>query len=72
MKSDIIRIERWKTAEPQRADTLCSTHGKKSCDRPLVADVYVSDKGSQSVHWTVCQVWLDNEPDVAEYDRLRP
>ena len=68
MKSDIVEIRRWPVPQPQRFDTVCSTHGKKSCARPLVADVYVKDDGSDRVHWTVCRVWLDNEPKVAEFE----
>ncbi|MFD5252576.1 hypothetical protein ACFWM5_06970 [Streptomyces bobili] len=72
MKSNILAIVRWKDPKPQGADTLCSVHGKKSCDRLLTADVYLSDDGSRRIHWNVCQHWLDNEPDVAEYDRFHP
>ncbi|MGW2549278.1 hypothetical protein [Streptomyces sp. NPDC001635] len=68
MKSDIAEIDRWPTPQPQRDDTRCSAHGKASCTRDLVADVYVEDEGSDRVHWTVCQYWLDNEPDVAEFE----
>lgn len=68
MKSTIEDIERWATEKPQREDTVCSPHGKASCSRPLAADVYVSDNGSPRIHWTVCQAWLDNEPDVAAWD----
>ncbi|MFI6404502.1 hypothetical protein [Streptomyces sp. NPDC050548] len=68
MKSHIVEIERWPAPQPQRDNTVCSTHGKKWCDGPLVADVYVRDEGSSRVHWTVCQHWLDNEPGVAEFE----
>ncbi|PZH16773.1 hypothetical protein C1I97_06050 [Streptomyces sp. NTH33] len=68
MKSDIVEIERWKTPQPQRDDTLCSAHGKKWCTRDLVADVYLKNDGSDRIHWTVCQHWLDNEPDVAKHE----
>ncbi|MFG2349444.1 hypothetical protein [Streptomyces phaeochromogenes] len=71
MKSDIVEIERWPAPVSQRDDTVCSPHGKKSCARPLVADVYLSDEGSRRIHWTVCRVWLDNEPDVAEFEARR-
>ncbi|MFI1482181.1 hypothetical protein [Streptomyces sp. NPDC020747] len=68
MESDIVEIVRWETPRPQREDNLCSAHGKKSCARDLVADVYLKDKGSPRIHWTVCRHWLDHEPDVPEYD----
>jgi hypothetical protein len=68
MKSDIVDIKRWKTPQPQRDNTLCSAHGKKSCTRDLVADVYVKDADSPRIHWTVCRHWLDNEPDVAAFE----
>jgi hypothetical protein len=70
MKSDIVEIGRWKVPIRQEPGDVCSPHGKASCGRPLVADVYVSDAGSPRIHWTVCQDWLDNEPDVAEFERL--
>jgi hypothetical protein len=70
MESRIEDIDRWKTPQPQRDNTLCSAHGKKWCARDLVADVYLSNQGSPRIHWTVCQHWLDHEPDVAEYDAL--
>ncbi|MGW7610072.1 hypothetical protein ACWGKW_22875 [Streptomyces sp. NPDC054766] len=68
MKSDIVEIDRWKRPVPQGDDTLCSAHGKTSCSRDLVADVYLKDGGSPRIHWTVCRHWLDNEPKAAEHD----
>lgn len=71
MESRIEDIDLWRTPQPQRDDTLCSAHGKKWCSRDLVADVYLSDRGTRRKHWTVCQHWLDNEPAVAEHDARR-
>ncbi|WP_405875805.1 MULTISPECIES: hypothetical protein [unclassified Streptomyces] len=68
MKSEILSVERWGQAQPQRHDTLCSAHGKKSCARDLVATVVLRDAGSDHIEWTVCEHWLDHEPDVVVYD----
>ncbi|WP_406349824.1 hypothetical protein [Streptomyces sp. NBC_00658] len=68
MRSRIVQIVRWSTPQPQRGDTVCSAHGRETCARDLVADVYLRDAGSPRVHWTVCQQWLDHEPDVAAYE----
>ncbi|MFD5858766.1 hypothetical protein [Streptomyces chartreusis] len=71
MKSHIVQIVRWGSPQPQRSDTVCSAHGKRTCARDLVADVVLHDAGSPRVHWTVCRHWLDHEPDVAAYDASR-
>ncbi|WP_329347155.1 hypothetical protein OG226_51360 [Streptomyces sp. NBC_01261] len=71
MKSHIVQIVRWSTARPQRDDTVCSAHGTKTCTRDLVADAFLRDAGSPRIHWTVCQHWLDHEPDVAAYEAGR-
>lgn len=67
MKSEIISIEPLDPPLPQRDDTLCSAHGKKSCARDLAAKVILRDEGSDHIEWTVCKHWLDHEPDVAAY-----
>lgn len=62
MKSRIVQIVRWSRPQPQHADRICSAHGRRSCSRDLVADVFLRDAGSPRIHWTVCQQWLDHEP----------
>ncbi|RDV47005.1 hypothetical protein DDV98_36310 [Streptomyces sp. IB2014 011-12] len=71
MKSRIVQIVRWSRPQPQRADRVCSAHGTRSCSRELVADVFLRDAGSPRIHWTVCQQWLDHEPDVAAHEASR-
>ncbi|MFI6340783.1 hypothetical protein [Streptomyces sp. NPDC050535] len=68
MKSEILSIERWDTPQPQRDNTVCSAHGKKSCARDLAAKVVLQDEGSDHIEWTVCEHWLDHEPDVAAHE----
>ncbi|MCI3276999.1 hypothetical protein [Streptomyces cylindrosporus] len=68
MRSRIVEIIRWQSPLPQQEATKCSAHGRQGCSRDLVADVYLADAGSARIHWTVCQHWLDHEPDVAHYD----
>jgi hypothetical protein len=68
MKSEIVAIERWDTEVPQRDDTLCSAHGRKTCTRDLAADVRLKDAGSDRIHWTVCRHWLEHEPDVVAFE----
>lgn len=71
MQSRIVQIVRWNAPQPQRGDTVCSAHGTRTCTRDLVADVFLRDAGSPRIHWTVCQYWLDHEPDVTAHDAGR-
>ncbi|MFD7757234.1 hypothetical protein [Streptomyces sp. NPDC059757] len=71
MKSRIVQIVRWNTPQPQHGANVCSAHGKKTCTRDLVADVFLRDAGSPRIHWTVCRHWLDHEPDVAAHEASR-
>lgn len=61
-----MKIKWWETLQPRRDDTLCSAQGMKWGTRDLAVDVYLKDDGSDRIHSTVCQHWLDNEADVAE------
>ncbi|WP_333754150.1 hypothetical protein [Streptomyces sp. IBSBF 3352] len=71
MKSHIMQIVRWDAPQPQQDGVVCSAHGIRSCARDLVAEVILRDAGSPHIRWTVCQHWLDHEPDVAAYEAGR-
>jgi len=71
MKSTIVQIVRWDAPQPQRDESVCSARGAGTCIRDLVADVFLRDAGSPRIHWTVCQHWLEHEPDVAAHEAGR-
>ncbi|WP_367325822.1 hypothetical protein [Streptomyces sp. HUAS ZL42] len=49
------------------AKDACSAHGAAAQCTPLVADVVLSDAGSEHVEWAVCARWLRENPDATAW-----
>lgn len=52
--------------------TTCSAHGTAAKCAPLIADVVLSDAGSDHVEWAVCARWLRENPDAAAWLESHP
>ncbi|MFF7135372.1 hypothetical protein ACFZBZ_23800 [Streptomyces sp. NPDC008196] len=50
----------------------CSAHGVSAKCTPLIADVVLSDAGSEHVEWAVCARWLRENPDAVTWLESRP
>ncbi|MEU4872170.1 hypothetical protein [Streptomyces sp. NPDC021608] len=67
MESRIVRI-----VPHANAKDACSAHGvAAACSRP-VADVVLSDAGSDHVEWAVCARWLTENPDARAWLESHP
>ncbi|MFE1800843.1 hypothetical protein ACFW9L_32440 [Streptomyces sp. NPDC059517] len=67
MKSLIVSI-----APHTNAKDTCSAHGSEAdCVSPI-ADVVLSDAGSERVEWAVCARWLKENSDAEAWLRRHP
>ncbi|MFE9777241.1 hypothetical protein ACFYPA_03685 [Streptomyces sp. NPDC005775] len=67
MVSRIIRI----TPHANNKD-MCSAHGAAAGCASLVADVVLSDAGSEHVAWAVCGRWVKENPDAVAWLEAHP
>ncbi|MEU3980683.1 hypothetical protein AB0F77_11315 [Streptomyces sp. NPDC026672] len=51
---------------------VCSAHGSAAECTPLIADVVLSDAGSERVEWAVCLRWLRENSDAAAWLDAHP